>query len=579
MIEREITPRLTALFKQYPFVTVTGPRQSGKTTLCRAAFPNLEYVNLEAPDQREFAESDPRGFLAQLGEGGVIDEVQRVPQLLSYLQVIADERGGNGLFVLTGSEQFRLSDAINQSLAGRTALLRLLPFSLVERQRAGAGGAVDDILYSGFYPRIIDQGLNPTQALADYFETYVERDVRRLGEIRNLSNFRRFVRLCAGRIGQFINLSSLGADAGVSHTTAREWLTVLEASYILFQLPPYFANISKRLVKSPKLYFCDVGLAAYLIGIEHAGQVATHPLRGALFENAVVGEVLKHRFNRGHQANLSFFRDSKGLECDLFCPASDGIAAFEAKSGATISSEHFRSLHRVAELVPGIASKTVVHGGAVRQSRSDSQAITLADLPGTLKMLELNREIAAFVEENKGPAPDNADLRALDSAYGNHIRPMLDGLEPTLRPLAEALFRGFNHISFVRFDNLETNSGSLLEAGHWELTKTRHIVSPSFQLSASRQLELRHVYRFRNYTGRGKAGFDLDLTIRWYLDGERLIRVVGIDDSPISELAARVPYEELNDGSWAIDATIAEIGGRIMRRVGELSAASLRDGS
>ena len=238
MIEREITQRLTTLFQQYPFVTVTGPRQSGKTTLCRATFPGLAYANLEAPDQRDFAASDPRGFLAQFGEGAIIDEVQHVPELLSYLQVIADERGGNGLFVLTGSEHFRLSEAVSQSLAGRTALLHLLPFSLAERRMAGGSQAVDDILYSGFYPRIIDQGLDPTQALADYFETYVERDVRRIGEIRNLSNFRRFVRLCAGRVSQLVNLSSLGSDAGVSHTTAREWLNILEMSYIIFQLPP-----------------------------------------------------------------------------------------------------------------------------------------------------------------------------------------------------------------------------------------------------------------------------------------------------------------------------------------------------
>ncbi|MCE2459094.1 MAG: ATP-binding protein, partial [Dehalococcoidia bacterium] len=211
MIEREITGRLTALFEQYPFVTVTGPRQSGKTTLCRAAFPNLHYVNLEAPDQRDFAESDPRGFLAQLGEGAIIDEVQYVPQLMSYLQVLADELGRNGLFVLTGSEQFRLSEAISQSLAGRTALLRLLPFSLAERQRIGASNAMGDVIYSGFYPRILDQGLEPRQALGDYFETYIERDVRRLGEIRNLSSFRLFMRLCAGRVGQLVNLSSLGS--------------------------------------------------------------------------------------------------------------------------------------------------------------------------------------------------------------------------------------------------------------------------------------------------------------------------------------------------------------------------------
>ena len=240
MIEREITTCLKDLFEQYPFVTVTGPRQAGKTTLCRASFPHLKYVNLEAPDQREFAETDPRGFLSRLGEGAVLDEIQRVPELLSYLQVLADEAGRNGLFVLTGSEQFRLSGTIGQSLAGRTALLRLLPFSLTESRRAGASEKIDDILYSGFYPRIHDQGLEPGQALGDYFETYVERDVRRIGEIRNLSSFRRFVRLCAGRVGQLANLSAMGADAGVSHTTARHWLTILEASYIVFLLPPLF---------------------------------------------------------------------------------------------------------------------------------------------------------------------------------------------------------------------------------------------------------------------------------------------------------------------------------------------------
>ena len=287
MIEREIVPCLTRLFGQYPFVTVTGPRQSGKTTVCRETFPDLAYVNLEAPDQREFAEADPRGFLARLGEGAILDEIQRVPDLLSYLQVLADEKRRNGLFILTGSEHFQLSEAIGQSLAGRTALLRLLPFTLGERERTGATGALDDILYAGFYPRIYDQGIEPRQALGDYFETYVERDVRRLGEIRNVSNFRRFVRLCAGRVGQLINLQSLGADAGVSHTTVRNWLDLLDRSYILFRLPPFHANVRKRLVKTPKLYFYDVGLAAHLIGIERPDQIATHPLRGPLFENMV----------------------------------------------------------------------------------------------------------------------------------------------------------------------------------------------------------------------------------------------------------------------------------------------------
>ena len=388
MIEREITPCLVKLFEQYPFVTVTGPRQSGKTTLCRAAFPHLKYVNLEAPDQREFAESDPRGFLSQLGVGVILDEIQRVPELLSYLQVLADEKGQNSLFVLTGSEQFRLSHVISQSLAGRTALLHLLPFSLAERQQTGASTAADDILYSGFYPRIHDQGLDPRQALGDYIETYVERDVRGFSEIRNLSNFRRFVRLCAGRVGQLVNFSSLGADAGVSHTTTRHWLTVLEASYILFQLPPFHANLRKRLVKAPKLYFYDTGLASYLIGIEHAGQMATHPLRGALFENAVVAETLKHRFNRGHRFNLSFYRDRRGLECDLLYEAGHGIAAIEIKSGSTIASDYFEGLRRIAELVPHINAKALIYGGTDRQSRSDGEAIPLDVLPEWLERFE-----------------------------------------------------------------------------------------------------------------------------------------------------------------------------------------------
>lgn len=565
MIDREITPRLTALFRQYPFVTVTGPRQSGKTTLCRAAFPELDYANLEAPDQRDFAESDPRGFLAQFDDGAIIDEVQHVPALMSYLQVIADERGENGLFVLTGSEQFRLSDAINQSLAGRTALLRLLPFSLTERQRAGASDAVDDILHSGFYPRIIDQGLDPTQALGDYFETYVERDVRRIGEIRNLSNFRRFVRLCAGRIGQLVNLSSMGADAGVSHTTAREWLTVLEASYIIFRLPPYFANISKRLVKSPKFYFCDVGLAAYLIGIENAEQVATHPLRGPLFENAVVAEALKHRFNRGNQANLSFFRDSRGLECDLLYPAGSGYAALEVKSGATIGSDFFRSLHRVAEVVPDITSKTVVYGGEIRQSRSDSEVITLADLGGVLDMLEIKRELTAFVDTNRGQPPEDADVKALDIAYTRHIRPMLDGLQTTLGPLANALFRTSSQISYLTFDGTETNSSSLLESRRWERTKSDHIVSDGFKLSGDRTLRLKHIYTLRDYTGRGNAGFNVVLSIWWTLDGEWLARSVDIDGVQVPELGGKIAYGDLNREHTGVDQTVAVTSANVMR--------------
>lgn len=393
MIRREITPVLVRLFGQYPVVTVTGPRQSGKTTLCREAFPHLNYVNLEAHDRREFAERDPRRFLEQVGSGAILDEIQRVPSLLSYVQVLVDERGENGLFVLTGSQHFGLSNAISQSLAGRTALLRLLPFSLAERLSAQPSGSVDDLLYSGFYPRVFDHRLEPRQAYADYFETYVERDLRQLAEVRNLSSFQRFVRLCAGRVGQLLNLSSLGADAGVSHVTARQWLTLLEASYVVFLLQPYHGNIRKRLVRSPKLYFHDVGLAAHLLGIEEARQVATHPLRGSLFENMVVVEALKHRFNRGRTSNLSFFRDSRGQECDLLCRSGDRFAAVEIKSGATINPDFFSALGWVAELVPNVAVRAVVHGGTQRQSRSAGEAIPFADLSALLDRFESGSQV------------------------------------------------------------------------------------------------------------------------------------------------------------------------------------------
>ena len=572
MIEREITGRLTALFEQYPFVTVTGPRQSGKTTLCRGAFPNLEYVNLEAPDQREFAESDPRGFLSQLGEGAIIDEIQHVPTLLSYLQVLADDRGRNGLFVLTGSEQFKLSDAISQSLAGRTGLLRLLPFSLMERQRMGASAAIDDMLYSGFYPRILDQGLDPRQALGDYLETYVERDVRRMGEIRNLSSFRRFLRLCAGRVGQLVNLSSLGSDAGVSHTTARQWLTVLETSYIVFQLPPYHANIRKRLVKSPKLYFYDVGLASYLIGIENAEQVITHPLRGPLFENMVVMETLKHRFNRGRESNLSFFRDSQGLECDLFYETGQGIHAIEIKSGSTVSSDYFTSLNRVAELIPGITAKTVVYGGTARQTRTESTAVPPAELQGTLVRFDVDQEIATFVNERRGPQPDDSDVETLDAVYRTHIRPMLDGLESTIRPIADELFRTvFTNFSIAVGQRSWVSSGDFLDAKGWDRMKEEYIVTQGFKLSDDRPLKLKYDCGFKGYTGVGSNEFSLDLSVGWDLGGQGVSRYVTIDGKPIPQLDGSVIYSELDAQPSNVDYLIAEITQQIMMRIETLA--------
>ena len=572
MIEREITGRLTSLFRQYPFVTVTGPRQSGKTTLCRAAFPNLEYANLEAPDQREFAETDPRGFLSQFTSGAILDEIQRVPALLSYLQVLADESGHNSLFVLTGSEQFQLSDAISQSLAGRTALLRLLPLSLAERERAGASNSVDDMIYSGFYPRIIDQMLNPRQALADYFETYVERDLRRLGEVRNLASFRRFVRLCAGRVGQLINLTSLGSDVGVSHTTAREWLTILEMSYIVFQLPPFHANIRKRLIRSSKLYFHDVGLASYLIGIEHVDQVATHPLRGSLFENVVVTEALKHRFNRGRQFNLSFFRDAQGLECDLLYETGRGVVAIEAKSGSTIASDYFTSLNRVAELIPAISAKAVVYAGPTRQSRSDCEVIPLGEFRGMLERLEVSQEAVAFLRDRMGPAPDDFDLETLDTVYRTHIRPTLEGLESICRPLADQLFRHVYPSFTVNHGQSRVQIGGLLEARNWERTKNQHIVTPGFRLNDAPPLELKHIYRFQGYTGRGRNEFNINLAVEWQLGSEGFSRRVTLDEESISELQDTFSYSDLDTRSGEADRVAAEITASVMRKIDRLSS-------
>ena len=572
MIEREITGRLTSLFHQYPFVTVTGPRQSGKTTLCRAAFPDLEYANLEAPDLREFAETDPRGFLSQFSSGAILDEIQRVPALLSYLQVLADESGHNGLFVLTGSEQFQLSDAISQSLAGRTALLRLLPLSLAERERAGASNSVDDIIFSGFYPRIVDQMLNPRQALADYFETYVERDVRRLGEIRNLASFRRFVRLCAGRVGQLINLTSLGSDVGVSHTTAREWLTVLETSYIVFQLPPFHANMRKRLIRSPKLYFYDVGLASYLIGIEHVDQVATHPLRGSLFENAVVAEALKHRFNRGRRFNLSFFRDAQGLECDLLYETVRGVAAIEAKSGSTIASDYFTSLNRVAGLIPTISAKAVVYAGPTRQSRSDCEVVPLGELGGMLERLEVSEDAVAFVRDRMGPATDDSDLETLDAVYRTHIRPTLDGLESICRPLADQLFRDVRPSFTVRHKPPGVDMGGLLNDGSWKMVKDQYVVTQGFKLNDSTRLELKHIYRFQGYTGKGRNDFNVNLAVEWKLGSEGFSRRVTLDEGSLTELEDAFTYSELDTRSGEADRVAAEITASVMREIDRLSS-------
>jgi len=385
MIPRVLQSVLEQLAAQYPIVTVTGPRQSGKTTLCRAAFPGKPYVNLESPDVRAFAQSDPRGFLATYAGGAILDEIQRVPDLVSYLQPIVDENKAPGRFILTGSQQFEVMTTITQSLAGRTALLKLLPLSLEELTGSAIDLGIDRLLLTGFYPRIYDVGIDPTQALGDYVATYVERDIRQLITIKDLTLFEKFVRLCAGRIGQLLNLHSLGNDVGISHTTARNWLTLLEASYVVYLLQPWHTSISKRQIKTPKLYFYDVGLASYLLGAENELHINRHPLKGNLFENLVVLEALKYRYNRGKRSNLYFWRDAKGNEVDLLIEDGPNVIPVEIKAGATISKDYFKGLRSFATKLPvSPKASALVYGGSERQRRSDVTVWRVMDVAAML---------------------------------------------------------------------------------------------------------------------------------------------------------------------------------------------------
>jgi len=356
MIPRTASLTLRRLARGFPVLALTGPRQSGKTTLARAEFPDKPYVTLENPDERLFAESDPRRFLARFPDGAVIDEVQRVPSLLSWLQGVVDERKRMGDFVLTGSAQFDLMAGLTQSLAGRIGRVELLPLSGAELSAAGDGasllpGSLDALLLRGGYPALYDRSLEPADWFGNYVSTYVERDVRQLLSVRNLGQFQRFLRLCAARSGQLLNLASLGADCGIAAVTAREWLSVLEASYLVTRLAPYHRNFGKRLVKTPKLYFLDVGLMAWLLGIRDLLAIETHAQRGALFETWVVSELIKQRFNAGRSAELCFWRDSTGLEIDVVSEQPGGLQAIEIKSGATVASDWLQGLMRWQRLV------------------------------------------------------------------------------------------------------------------------------------------------------------------------------------------------------------------------------------
>ncbi len=351
------------LARYFPVVAITGPRQAGKTTLARLTFPQKPYVSLENPDVRWTVTSDPRGFLNRYSGGAIIDEVQRVPDVFSYLQQLVDENPSPGRWVLTGSRQFGLRSGITQSLAGRAGLLHLLPFATHE-WFAESLPALDELLWTGLYPPLLDRSIPPGIFMPQYVATYVERDVRDILELRDVGVFSRFIRLCAGRVGQLLNLTSLGNDVSVSHHTVRAWLDVLEASYLVFRLPPWHANVAKRLVKSPKLYFYDTGLLCWLLGISSAEQLLVHAQRGAIFENWVAVEVLKSMHNQGKPPQLYFFRDHTGNEVDLLISSGDKLHAIEIKSGETLNSSYFEGLHVFERLVKtACASQHVVYAG------------------------------------------------------------------------------------------------------------------------------------------------------------------------------------------------------------------------
>ncbi len=392
MIPRAITPALTALAQYYPVVVVTGPRQSGKITLCKAAFPDHAYLSLEALDAREFANSDPRGLLAQYKRGVVLDEVQHAPALLSYLQEEVDRDATPGRFVLTGSQHFSVGAAVAQSLAGRAGVLTLLPPAFSElRAFANAPETLADALFMGAYPRIFDRSIPPERWLADYLTTYVQRDVRQVLNVGNLEQFSTFLRLCAGHTAQEVNLAQLGAKAGVSHNTARAWLSVLEASFIIQRLPAWHPNVRKQVVKAPKMHFIDAGLACHLLGIRSAEQAWTHPLRGALFESWAVAEVLKGYLNQGTTPHLLHYREARGVEIDLLVEHAGDIDAIEMKSGATLASDWLLPFARVQARLSGIDQgkqlrSHLLYGGSDRHVRGGCEVLPWRDVGALVHM-------------------------------------------------------------------------------------------------------------------------------------------------------------------------------------------------
>lgn len=370
LITRTAEKELRTLAGQFKAVAVVGPRQSGKTTLVRMAFPDKAYVSLENPDTRRFAIEDPRGFIASYPDGAILDEIQRTPDIFSYLQQVLDENKGKGRFIITGSNNFLLQENISQSLAGRVGYLYLLPLSIDELPKHKL--SVNEQIHKGFYPAMYEQEgqTDVSKYYQNYIRTYIERDVRLIRNVTDLYTFERFLRLCAGRTGQLLNMNSLAVETGVDNKTIGAWLSVLEASFVVFRLQPYHKNYNKRIVKMPKLYFYDTGVASALLGIENPDQLALHPFRGGLFENMIIVDFLKSRYNKGKPNNLYFWRDSLGTEIDLLVEKANSLLPIEIKSGQTITDDYFKSMSAWLR-ISGMEKGWVIYAGAEKQVRSN----------------------------------------------------------------------------------------------------------------------------------------------------------------------------------------------------------------
>lgn len=361
-ITRSITPHVVESQRYYPVALLTGPRQSGKTSLARHVFADYKFANLEDISTLNAAKADMNSFLDSLGSKAIIDEVQNFPELLSTLQARVDSRP-ELRYVLTGSNNFSLLHTTLQSLAGRAALFTLLPLSFREMDSGMKDVSAEQLMYRGFYPGAVAKAIPPEMFYRNYYATYVERDIRALGRVHELDKFQLFLRLCAARAGSELNCSSIGVEAGVSSVTVSSWISLLKASYIIYTLPPYFANINKRLTKTPKLYFYDTGLLCYLLGIEEPSQLSTHPLKGAVFENMAVGEMVKDRFNAAKDLNLAFYRENRGREIDVVQTTPGGLRLFEIKAGKTFQSDFTRNMNYLRTILPDVISSTVIYDG------------------------------------------------------------------------------------------------------------------------------------------------------------------------------------------------------------------------